>query len=147
MLVALITLTTLVSYAEGNRSDKYNASNIESDVIIVHSISQAEGLSLNQARAIFSLRARQWPDGLHISVVVLRDQNPTHINFLKTVLKILPHQLRRHWDRYIYSGIGQGPIVVNSQQEMIDMVNQLPGAIGYMNVGVPHEQVNILTVH
>lgn len=120
---------------------------IKNETLIVHPLNNTESLSLNQARAIFSLRARQWPNGLNINVVVLRDQNPSHINFLKKVLKILPHQLRRHWDRYIYSGTGQGPIVVKSQQEMIDMVNQLPGAIGYIQLGVPHEQVHTLVVH
>jgi len=117
------------------------------EIIIVNPNNKSDNLSLNQARAIFSLRARKWPDGSRITVLVLQDHNPTHVEFLQGTLKILPHQLRRHWDRYIYSGTGQGPVVVKTQQQMIEMVNKIPGAIGYVEKGVPHEQVLTLTIH
>ena len=88
----------------------------------------------------------KWPDGTPITVFVLRDENEVHREFLLKTLKMLPHQLRRHWDRYIYSGIGQGPVVVESQEEMISKVQATPGAIGYIEGGVPDAQVHKLSV-
>lgn len=151
LLLLVITFTSVFfrfSSAEETHAPVPNdvAQSIQS-AIIVHPKNKNTQLTLNQARAIFSLRVRQWTDGSTIHVIVLRDQNPIHIDFLKSILKILPHQLRRHWDRYIYSGIGQGPTVVNNQQDMISMVNQLPGAIGYIEQGGLHEQVNILPLY
>ena len=142
-LFALISLLLSVNVVADNKSDIIAVA----ENVIVNAENSNNELTLNQVRAIFSLRARKWPDGSRITVFVLKDNNPTHIDFLQNTLKILPHQLRRHWDRYIYSGIGQGPVVVNSQQEMIDMVDKIPGAIGYIAEGVPHEQVITLRVH
>jgi len=140
---ALISLGGSLGVAADNKNSTINVT----ENIIANSGNTSHKLTINQARAIFSLRARKWPDGSRITVLVLKDSHPTHKDFLQNTLKILPHQLRRHWDRYIYSGIGQGPVVVDSQQEMIDMVDRIPGAIGYVAEGVPHEQVITLTVH
>lgn len=114
--------------------------------VITHNDIQSKNLSLNQLRSIFSLRARKWPDGTPITVFVLRDENQIHREFLQKTLKMLPHQLRRHWDRYIYSGIGQGPVVVNTQEEMLSKIQSTPGGIGYIEGGVPDEQVHKLSI-
>jgi len=119
---------------------------LEAEIVIVHKGALVKQLSLTEVRAIFSLRARKWPDGSKITVFVLEDQNPLHVTFLQNTLKMLPHQLRRQWDRYIYSGIGQGPVVVNSEEEMLQQVERVPGAIGYLGKGVPHEQVYTLEI-
>ncbi len=99
--------------------------------VIAHKDIKNNSLSLNELRSIFSLRARKWPDGSAITVFVLRDEHELHRQFLLKTLKMLPHQLRRQWDRFIYSGIGQGPIVVRSQKEMLEKIKVTPGAIGY----------------
>ncbi len=145
LLVAIcFFLVALVAMGEGGNDATTNA-NSHHDVIVPNNLPY-ESLSLNQVRAIFSMRVRRWPDGSPITVFVLRDRNPVHRDFLKSTLQMLPHQLRRHWDRYIYSGIGQGPVVVDDQEEMLDKVRQIDGAIGYIEGGVPHEQVRVLAI-
>ncbi|PIE43106.1 MAG: hypothetical protein CSA50_06870 [Gammaproteobacteria bacterium] len=114
--------------------------------VIVNRPAHTESLTLNELRAIFSLRARVWPDGSKITVVSLNDQNPVHRAFLLNTLKMLPHQLRRQWDRYIYSGIGHGPVVVDTMDEMVKTVNSTPGSIGYIEGGVPCERVATLAI-
>ena len=105
-----------------------------------------EKLSLNEIRAIFSLRARQWPNGEPITVLVYHDDSSTHREFSLDKLKMLPHQLRRQWNRYIYSGTGIGPLTVTSKQEMLDTLSRTRGAIGYTYTGVPHENVRTISV-
>jgi len=124
-----------------NTSDSGSAEHV-----IAHPDVQNSELSLNQLRSIFSLRARQWPDGTSITVFVLRDEKEVHRQFLLKTLKMLPHQLRRQWDRYIYAGIGQGPVVVESQEEMLNKVKSTPGGIGYIEGGVPDDQVLMLSI-
>ena len=114
--------------------------------VIAHQDLQNNELSLNELRAIFSLRARKWPDGTPITVFVLRDEHEAHRQFLLKTLKMLPHQLRRQWDRYIYSGIGQGPTVVESPEEMLSRVKSTPGGIGYIEGGMSDGSVHILTI-
>jgi ABC-type phosphate transport system substrate-binding protein len=142
-LVGMMSFSAVRVYAENS----VETGDSVAQSVITHSSSKYDSLSLNQLRAIFSLRARAWPDGAKITVVVQQDDHPVHQNFLVNTLKMLPHQLRRQWDRYIYSGIGQGPVVVDSYEEMIMTINNTPGAIGYVEGGVPDGQVTALSIH
>ena len=86
--------------------------------IVTNPSNQEKSLSLSSLRAIFSMRMTQWPDGTPIRVFVLGDKNPIHAEFSKQVLGVFPHQLRRAWNRQIYSGTGQAPSKVESEAEM-----------------------------
>jgi ABC-type phosphate transport system substrate-binding protein len=82
--------------------------------------------------AVFAMRMRTWPDKSQIRVFVLANDNPVHSAFCKQVLGVFPHQIRTAWDRLIYSGTGQAPTEVESEDEMRQRVATTPGAIGYL---------------
>ncbi|MEN8179650.1 MAG: substrate-binding domain-containing protein, partial [Pseudomonadota bacterium] len=100
--------------------------------VITNPINETNTLSISTLRSIFSMRMTQWPDGTPIRVFVMGDKEPLHSAFSKQVLGVFPHQLRRAWNRQIYSGTGQAPAKVNTEAEMRTMVEQTPGAIGYL---------------
>ncbi len=95
---------------------------------------------------IFAMGMTTWPDGSSIRVFVLADNNPTHSNFCKQVLNVFPHQLRAAWDRLVFSGTGQSPIVVSSENEMRERLAATPGAIGYLPKETVNDSVAILPV-
>lgn len=103
-------------------------------------------LSKNALRAIFGMRLRSWPDGEPIQVFVLRDNHPVHIAFCKRILNIYPHQLRLAWDRQVYSGTGQAPREVVSEEEMRLRVATTPGAIGYLQRVMVNDSVDVLPI-
>ncbi|MEJ2405338.1 MAG: substrate-binding domain-containing protein [Candidatus Thiodiazotropha sp.] len=105
-----------------------------------------ETISKSTLRSIFSMRMTQWPDGTPIRVFVMGDKTPQHTDFAKHILGVFPHQLRRAWDRQIYSGMGQAPIKVETEQEMLEQIATTPGAIGYLSEEYINEQVRILPV-
>lgn len=116
--------------------------------LITHQKSLQATLTSKKARSIFSMRLRRWPDQSAIRVFVLPDEHPLHINFLEKKLRLFPHQLRRSWDRYIYTGTGQAPIQVSSEEEMLARVASTPGAIGYMSMpeNLPSSQSTLTKV-
>ena len=161
--ILLILLSVQVSFAQQNENESSHAQPLPtaSTEIVLQDSSERDKsqtyvianqafhnneLSLNELRAIFSLRATKWPDGSPITVFVLRDEHETHRQFLLKTLKMLPYQLRRQWDRYIYSGIGQGPSVVESLEEMFEKVKTTPGGIGYIKGGVPSGSVHLVSI-
>ncbi|MET0067947.1 MAG: substrate-binding domain-containing protein [Candidatus Thiodiazotropha sp.] len=105
-----------------------------------------ESISKNTLRSIFSMRMTQWPDGTPIRVFVMGDKSALHMDFAKQMLGVFPHQLRRAWNRQIYSGMGQAPIKVETEQEMLEQIATTPGAIGYLSEENIDEQVRILPV-
>lgn len=111
-----------------------NASNSFSGQVIVHAAVEEQGISRSALLAAFSMRTRRWPDGSPMKVIVLPDDHPVHLEFVKNSLQIFPYQLRAVWDRILYSGAGHIPEIVTSIQQMQDLVASTPGAIGYIGV-------------
>ncbi|MBV2092813.1 MAG: substrate-binding domain-containing protein [Candidatus Thiodiazotropha sp. (ex Ctena orbiculata)] len=105
-----------------------------------------ESLSRNTLRSIFSMRMTQWPNGKPIRVFVMGDKTSQHADFSKHVLGVFPHQLRRAWNRQIFSGMGQAPIKVNTEAEMLEQIGNTPGAIGYLSEDNINERVRKLSV-
>jgi len=105
----------------------------EEMVAIVNlSVSQTS-VTRNFARALFGMRAQHWPGDGGVTVFVLPDQHVLHAAFAKNVLDMFPQQLRNAWDRLVYSGTGQAPVEVSSEEEMLDGVAATPGAVGYVS--------------
>lgn len=102
------------------------------EVVVHPAQGQADAISRSLLRAIFGMRLRAWPDGTPVRVFVLHDDAPLHMDFCKSVLRMYPYQLRQNWDRLVYSGTGQPPIVVASEAELLAKVSTTPGAIGYV---------------
>ncbi|WP_166424496.1 hypothetical protein [Paraglaciecola sp. 20A4] len=100
--------------------------------VIANSSVNVTTLSESRVRWIFSMRQTTWEDGSAIKVYVLNKQDPAHQFFCKNVLSLFPYQLERTWNKLAYSGLGEKPILVNDSQEMIEMISQQPGAIGYI---------------
>jgi hypothetical protein len=103
-------------------------------------------LSRNEARLFFTMRLQNWFNDQPVKVFVLPDDNPLHGAFTKTILGLFPYQLRRVWDRQLFSGTGQVPVTVSNEDEMLRRVASTPGAIGYTE-RVPHDaQVQVIRV-
>ncbi len=99
--------------------------------VLTHADVDTKALSSAQLRKIFSMRQTVWPDGTPISVFVLASQNPAHQALCKDILYMFPYQVERIWDKLAYSGLGEKPMELASEQQMLEMLATTPGAIGY----------------
>jgi ABC-type phosphate transport system substrate-binding protein len=114
--------------------------------IIANPKGASEYLDASTLRGIFGMRVSRWPDGTPIRVFVLPDDNPVHAEFAKRILNTYPHQLRRNWDRLVFSGTGNAPIQVKSEREMLDRIRSTPGSIGYVESGKESANVHVIKV-
>lgn len=105
------------------------------DVVVGVHISPVEKASFSRSalQAVFGMRLHTWPDGSAITVFVLPDNHPAHIAFCKQVLHVFPHEMRSAWDRLVFSGTGQAPLEVESEEAMRAKIAGTPGAIGYLS--------------
>ncbi len=101
--------------------------------IIVNTSVPVYHYSLNDARAIFTMRLTQWSNGEAIKVFVLPDDHPLHKSFVKGNLNLFPHQLRNIWNRAVYSGTGFAPTQVSTSEEMLQAISNTPNSIGYLD--------------
>jgi len=111
--------------------------------IIVNQTVPVAPYSLVDTRAIFTMQQRFWPDGEPIKVFVFPDNNTAHKDFAKNNLNMFPHQLRRVWDRMVFSGTGSAPVQLDSEQEMIDKIADTPYSIGYLSGRPKNEKIRV----
>ncbi len=100
--------------------------------MIVNSGVSTKEITTNEAQLYMTSRLKEWPNGVPVKVFVLPDDNPLHRRFANAVLGLFPYQLRRVWDRQLFSGTGQVPSTVANEAEMIRRVSTTPGALGYV---------------
>ena len=103
-------------------------------------------MSRYELSSIFGMRQTSWPDGSMIRVYVLADDDQLNALFCKQILRVFPHQLRQAWDRLVYSGTGQAPVVLSSPKEMATRIANTPGAVGYLPKDVKDDNIAILPV-
>ncbi len=101
------------------------------EIIVNHSVPN-EIYSLDEVRAIFTMRLARWHNGESIKVFVMPDNHPVHKAFAKKNLNMFPHQLRSIWDKLTYSGTGVTPTLVSSVEEMLQAVSYTQNSIGYL---------------
>ena len=114
--------------------------------LVAHPDVAKKELTLNTARLVFSMQMPQWSDGTEVHVFVLPDDHQRHRDFAKNLLNLYPRQLRRVWDRQLYSGTGQPPETVDSESEMRQKVAATPGAIGYLSSEEVDDSVQVLNI-
>jgi ABC-type phosphate transport system substrate-binding protein len=112
-------------------------------VVVTNPSVKTAVLDRNRLRSIFAMRSLVWPGGENIHVFVLEDEHPTHARFTKSILHTFPYNLRRIWNRRIYSGIGQSPVVVHTEEEMREAVSTTENAIGYLSNKWLNDKLNV----
>ncbi|MDU0353461.1 substrate-binding domain-containing protein [Paraglaciecola aquimarina] len=114
--------------------------------VIVNSSVMTVDLSDTQIRRIFSMRQTVWADKQPITVIVLSNEHKTHQLFSTKILGVFPYQLERIWNKLVYSGLGDAPIRVSSEAQMLALISQRPGAIGYVMTELNRDDVKIVNI-
>lgn len=125
LLLIFLLISTVLSF------------NAQSSGFIVHANTPVDSISSKKLRLIYTLRYRQWSNDLGVKVFILNEDSTQHKQFVKKELKLFSHHLRKIWDRALFSGLGQEPIQLNTDQGLIDMVAGHPGSIAYISGDVP----------
>lgn len=115
--------------------------------VIANASVEDNQLKLKDLRSIYTMKKKQWSNGDRVVVFVLSDGHPAHREFCRDLLQVFPRQLESIWYRLVYSGTGERPVSVSSEEEMKMLVAKTPGSIGYILSEELHEETKILTVN
>jgi len=114
--------------------------------VITNTDVDVKTLTKAQLRRIYSMRQLQWENNIKITVFVLPSSHSLHQRFSKQKLKMFPYKLDRIWNKLIYSGLGTAPIVVETEQALINAVKKTAGAIGYVEDLSEVKDANVITI-
>ncbi len=100
------------------------------DIIVNQSVNKAS-FTRTEVREIFTASKQYWGDGSKITVFVVEPSSTIHKAFCREKLQMFPYQVERLWNQITFSGQGELPVRVESQEALIQAVLNTPGAIGY----------------
>ncbi|HKP57557.1 MAG TPA: hypothetical protein VJV78_12590 [Polyangiales bacterium] len=110
------------------------ATSEEALLVIVHAQSPVAQVSGYEVEALFTRGQTRWDDGTAVYPFSLPANSPPREQFDRAVLHLNPDQVGRFWlDRRI-RGMGMPPKQVPTPTMMLQIVANLPGAIGYLPV-------------
>ncbi len=141
ILFLFLLIQSASCLAEDNQS-----SQLAPVVTVVNQQLNQDSISQHGLNAIFKMRLHKWKDNTPVTLFVLADNDSLHKSFCKTILNVFPYQMRRSWDRLVFSGSGQAPIQLDSKEEMIKKVSSIVGAIGYLRISDIQEGIKILQI-
>lgn len=112
--------------------------------IIAHPSTGTSTLTVEQVSQIFMGRAKALPDGSLVTPVDLAEGAPARVQFVERVLGKNEQQLRSYWSRMIFTGKGQPPRSVATAAEVLRMVANTPGTVGYVDTKDLTTKVKVL---
>ncbi|MFH2065851.1 MAG: substrate-binding domain-containing protein [Pseudomonadota bacterium] len=113
-------------------------------IIANNSVSQ-ESLNKEDLQNIFLGKMAKWSD--NTSIYFVTSENEVHEDFLKTYINRSSSQFRNYWRKMVFTGKGQKPKALNSDEEIIQFVSETSGAIGYVSTDAALKNVKTITVN
>lgn len=104
--------------------------------IVVHP-SNNDTLSKDQVARIFLGKLKEFPSGETASPVSLAENTDVTQKFVSDILKKSPAQLKSYWAKLIFTGQGEPPVMLSSEDELIKKVASTPGMIGFVSSDAP----------
>lgn len=100
--------------------------------VIAHENFTVDTLEMQQLRSIYSGDS-QYVNEIRIIPLDQLVNSENYSNFYSAVITKPMAQIISHWSKLIFTGKGQAPISLGSDQSIIKFVKDNPSAIGYVN--------------
>ncbi len=98
--------------------------------VVVHPSVEVDDLSFNEFRKIMLADRQFWSTGQRITLIVRAPVSTERTQLLDKVYKMTEPQYRQYWVAKVFRGEAtDGPRVVLSNEEAVDLVSLLDGAI------------------
>lgn len=112
--------------------------------VIVPVASSVTRLSSHEVEALFTRAQTRWSDGTPVVPFNLPTGHRMRIQFDKAVLRLTEDAVGRYWvDRRI-RGLGMPPRQVPDERLMLQVIERLPGSIGYVPVDRVSSRVRVV---
>ena len=117
------------------------AQRIEPIAIVVHPSARVSRLDRNRLAAIFTLSMRHWDDGSPIVAFNYAPRHPLRVVYDRSVLSMGADEVALFWISQRVRGLGSAPRVAGTPRIMLEVVEHLRGAIGYVPVSLDRSRV------
>lgn len=113
-------------------------------VVIANRQAPVDKVDADQATQIFLKQVQTWPDGKTIQPIDIQEGAPLRAEFYSKITGRSLGQLRSYWARQAFTGMGFPPKQVATAEDVTKLVQNTPGAVGYVSKKDADAQVKVL---
>lgn len=115
--------------------------------VIVNPKVAVSSLSRSQVSSIFLKKLNRWPDSDQAAKPVdLDSSSSVREAFSQDIHKRSVSNIKNYWQRQIFSGKDLPPVEARDEADMLRLVRDNPGGIGYVSASASMSGVKVLTV-
>jgi ABC-type phosphate transport system substrate-binding protein len=115
-------------------------------LVIVHSSNAETSLTKSEVSHLFLRKVTKWKDGHSVLPIDLVEGSPIRRSFSRAVHGRDVPAIKNYWQQQIFSGRGVPPREMDSEEEVVRLVAQTPGAIGYVSTATALRNVKIVKI-
>jgi ABC-type phosphate transport system substrate-binding protein len=137
-VVATVLLGVFIAVVAAAQTTEYR--------VVTHPSNSISSISKKDLSWLFLKRRTSWSNGELAKPI---DQSPTsevRISFTTEVMGRSVRQVESHWNAQVFSGKSAPPKIAKSDQEVLELVKMLPGAVGYVSADADLDGVKVLEV-
>ena len=125
--IALALLLTVASAPERARAQTVSYQ------VVVNAANPTTQLTREELSRIFLRKVLSWKSGGAAEPVDQSPDSPVRQSFSKAVHHKDVAQIKAYWQQILFTGQGAPPIEKGSDDEVLELVAKIPGAIGYVS--------------
>jgi ABC-type phosphate transport system substrate-binding protein len=127
-------------------ADTAGAVEAQEYVVIVNKDNPTTQLSADEIADIFLGKVMEWPNGWRLEPLDRSLHSGIRLAFTRAVHKKSVGAVNKYWMNQVYSGRGEPPRVVDSDEKVVAFISANPGAIGYVSAAFTGPGVRALGV-
>jgi hypothetical protein len=138
VVIATVLLGVFIAVVAAAQTTEYR--------VITHPSNSISSISKKDLSWLFLKRRTNWSSGELAKPI---DQSPTsevRLLFTTGVMGRTVRQVESHWNAQVFSGKSSPPKIAKSDQEVLELVKTIPGAVGYVSADADLAGVKVLEV-
>ena len=113
-------------------------------LVIVNSSNTLQALTLDDINRIFLKKTKRFENGVNAEPIALAEGTKQRNAFNQKILQRDEQQLKYYWSRKMFSGGDRPPPTVASENDVITVVAEKPGGIGYVTTPPKDSRVKVV---
>jgi len=123
------------------------AVNTQAAIAVIVHLDNYEKINEAQLRNLYLGKMKTFPSGADVNVLDLTPQNSVREAFTRQVLRRSESNLNAYWARMLFSSQGRPPPMLNTPQEVLNIVSHDKKAIAYIDLdAVDTNRVRVIMV-
>jgi ABC-type phosphate transport system substrate-binding protein len=115
-------------------------------VTVVSAQNPATTLTKSEVSNIFLGKTNRFPNGTPAVAIDQPEGAAPRVEFYQHISSKQPAEIKAYWAKMIFTGRGQPPMVVDSDEQMKKALASRPDGIGYIDRAAVDDRVKVLAV-